>query len=127
VYAVRYYRKAAKQGDARAKNNLGFCYVKGYGVQKNQLEATKWFLKAAEQGCDVAQYNLGMSYYKGDGVEKNAVEAYAYFKLAGITYKKAQKRGDLLKKEMTKEQLQAAQRRAKELQASIKQHAANKK
>ena len=102
-----------------AQNNLGFCYVNGYGVQKNQLEAKKWFRKAADQGCDVAQYNLGMNYYKGDGVEKNAVEAYAYFKLAANTYKKAQKRCDLLKKEMTKEQLQAAQRRAKELQALI--------
>ena len=68
-----------------------------------------------------------MSYYKGDGVEKNAVEAYAYFNLAGFTYKKARKRCDLLKKEMTKEQLEVAQPRTKELQASIKKHSADKK
>ena len=47
--AVKWYRKAAEQGNANAQKNLGVCYEKGLGVSKDQAEADKWFHKAAEQ------------------------------------------------------------------------------
>ncbi|WP_052102780.1 tetratricopeptide repeat protein [Porphyromonas gulae] len=56
--AVKWYRKAAEQGNAHAQNNLGEMYEKGYGVSQDYSEAVKWYLKAAEQGNNEAQYNL---------------------------------------------------------------------
>ena len=41
--AVKWYRKAAEQGNADAQNNLGVCYVKGEGVPKDTMFAYMWF------------------------------------------------------------------------------------
>jgi tetratricopeptide (TPR) repeat protein len=46
--AVKWYRKAAEQGNADAQFNLGLCYANGHGVGKDEVEAVKWFRKAAE-------------------------------------------------------------------------------
>ena len=48
--AMRWYRKAAEQGDATAQYNIGLLYDEGLGVQKNGEEARKWIQKAADQG-----------------------------------------------------------------------------
>ncbi len=48
--AVKWYRKAAEQGNANGQNNLGLMYYHGTGVAKDMVEARKWFEKAAEQG-----------------------------------------------------------------------------
>ena len=53
--AFEYYLKAARQGDAEAQYNLGVCYRKGYGVEKDLTEAVKWLRKAADQGFAEAQ------------------------------------------------------------------------
>ena len=75
-------RKAAEQGDTRARYNLGHIYDKGEGVPENDREAVKWFRKAAEQGHALAQFNLGLMYAKSDGVGKDYVKAYAWANLA---------------------------------------------
>ena len=55
--AVKWYRKAAEQGDAEAQFNLGLMYADGEGVPKDYAEAVKWYRKAAEQcsnlGCSI--------------------------------------------------------------------------
>lgn len=48
--AVKWYLKAAEQGDVRAQFLLGMCYEEGEGVTKGDAEAVKWYQKAAEQG-----------------------------------------------------------------------------
>jgi len=48
VEAVKWYRKAAEQGDADAQFNLGVRYDAGQGVQQDMAAA--WLRKAAEQG-----------------------------------------------------------------------------
>ena len=48
--AVKWYRKAAEQGDADAQYNLGWMYKNGYGISQDDSEAVKWFRKVAEQG-----------------------------------------------------------------------------
>lgn len=58
--AVKWYRKAAEQGDAAAQCNLGFCYYYGKDVLQNYTEAVKWYRKAAEQGNARAQRILGL-------------------------------------------------------------------
>jgi TPR repeat protein len=82
VEAVKWYRKAAEQGNADALRNLGLSYEFGYGVEKDEVEAVKWYRKAVEQGNDYAQFNLGCMYERGRGVEKNEVEAVKWYRKA---------------------------------------------
>ena len=39
--AVKWYRRAAEQGDAYAQNNLGLMYANGKGVPQDYAEAVK--------------------------------------------------------------------------------------
>jgi TPR repeat protein len=119
VEAVKWYRRAAEQGATTAQLNLGSCYSTGRGVTKDVVEAVKWFRRAAEQGDAKAQLNLGLFYYTGEGLAKDAVEAYAFFNLASVTNEVALKSRELLAKEMTREQVAAAQKRTKELQREL--------
>jgi TPR repeat protein len=48
--AVKWWRKAAEQGDARAQYNLGQMHREGQGVPQDYAEAVKWYRKAVEQG-----------------------------------------------------------------------------
>ncbi len=84
---MKWWRKAAWQGNAIAQFNLGWCYDKGNGVAKDATEAVKWYRKAAEQGDAVAQNNLGWRYANGDGVPKDATEAVKW-------YRKSAEQGD---------------------------------
>ena len=49
-------RKDAEAGDAVAQNNLGICYYKGSGVEKDVAQAVTWWHRAAEQGHAEAQF-----------------------------------------------------------------------
>ena len=108
--AVKWYRKAADQGYADAQSNLGFMYGNGKGVPQNDAEAVKWYRKAADQGDASAQSNLGTMYYLGEGIPENTIKAYVWFSMAktqGET--KASTNLDLIKPEMTKQQIADAQ------------------
>ncbi len=51
--AVKWYRKAAEQGNARAQYSLGFMYGKGQGVSQDYVRAHMWYsLSAANGGKD---------------------------------------------------------------------------
>jgi TPR repeat protein len=56
--AVKWFRKAAEQGNATGQYNLGIMYENGYGVTKDYSEAVKWYRKAAEQGYENAKSAL---------------------------------------------------------------------
>jgi len=60
--AVRWYRKAAKQGDVGGQCNPGVAFANGRGVKQDHAEAVHWFRKAAEQGQAGAHYYLGNMY-----------------------------------------------------------------
>ena len=45
--AVKWYRKAAEQGYAKAQNNLGVMYRIGQGVPQDYAQAHMWFTLAA--------------------------------------------------------------------------------
>jgi uncharacterized protein len=40
--AVKWYRKAAEQGNAPAQSNLGFMYENGHGVAQDFVQALMW-------------------------------------------------------------------------------------
>ena len=78
--AVKWFTKAAEQGDALGQRLLGWCYLNGTGVAKDEKEAVKWFTKSAEQGDAEAQYNLGMCYDLGKGVTQDNKEALKWLR-----------------------------------------------
>jgi len=72
--AMKWYRLAADQGQARAQSGLGGMYASGQGVPKNDAEAIKWFRLAANQGNATAQVNLGGMVANGPGIPpQNAI------------------------------------------------------
>jgi len=48
--AVKWYRLAARQGNAKAQVNLAVMYAKGQGVPRDYVQAYMWFSLAAVQG-----------------------------------------------------------------------------
>jgi GDP-D-mannose dehydratase len=55
VEAVKWYCKAAEQGDAQSQFNLGSCYEYGRGVTKDLIQAYKWLNLAAATGKSGAE------------------------------------------------------------------------
>ena len=88
VEAVKWFRKAADQGDADSQCKLGICYE----CEQNYEEAIKWFRKAAEQNFDDAQRCLGDCYERGNGVARNLGEAYKWYNLAAAQGNEAAKK-----------------------------------
>ena len=56
--AVKWFRKAAEQGEAHAQFMLGMCYFNGVGITQDKTEAVKWLQKAAKQGHEKAKKAL---------------------------------------------------------------------
>ncbi|MEY2820448.1 MAG: hypothetical protein RL105_20, partial [Verrucomicrobiota bacterium] len=56
--AVRWYRKAAEQGHAKAQYNLGVAYDEGRGVPKDYAEAYAWLNIASAAGLEDAKKGL---------------------------------------------------------------------
>lgn len=80
--AMRWYRKAADQGNAKAKHDVGVLYLKGYGVPQDYVEAMRWFRKAADQGEASAQYAIGVMYGTGEGAPLDYAEAIRWYRKA---------------------------------------------
>jgi TPR repeat protein len=120
VEAVKWYCKAAEQGYAEGQFNLGYCYDAGVGVPEDNVEAVKWYRKAAEQGHVMAQTKLGICYAHGEGVPQDKVEAYALYNLASVKNELARNFRDSIAKEMTPDQITAAEKRTLEHQKEFK-------
>jgi TPR repeat protein len=88
--AVRWYKKAADQGLARAQFNLCRAYHLGEGVPQDDAEAVRWLRKAADQGVAKAQALLGAAYDQGEGVPKDKAKAYLWANLAAAISKDAE-------------------------------------
>jgi TPR repeat protein len=78
--AVKWWFKAAEQGNADAQYGLGCCYEEGHGVDKDLSEALRWYGKAAEQGSAYAQNRMGYCYEKGYCVTRDYNLAFEWYK-----------------------------------------------
>lgn len=56
--ALKWYRKAASQGDMESAAELGDMYYEGDEIPQNYKLAEKWYLQAAEQGDKDAKKSL---------------------------------------------------------------------
>mgnify|MGYP002870178055 FL=1 len=77
--AFKYFRIAAKNGNADCMNYIGVMYEFGEGVSENYNQAVEWYIRAMQAGNIQSIYNLGKCYYNGNGVEKNDKRAYELF------------------------------------------------
>ena len=90
-------------------------YDNGEGVPEDDAKAVSWYRKAAEQGHAKAQFNLGYMYAKGEGVLEDYVQAYAWWSIAATRgFAAAKRNNDIIKKEMTREQISEAQKLSSE-------------
>ena len=118
--AVKWYTKAAEQGDASAQSNLGLSYFNGQGVPQDYKQAVTWFTKAAEQGHASAQINLGAMYGAGQGVQRDYKQAYVWFSVSAVDGRSdAIKNRDVAQSLLTAAELRDAQRMASELARQI--------
>lgn len=88
--SIKWYRKAAEQGEINAQFDLACMYDNGEGVPQDYFEAVKWYQMAADEKWlfphPDAQNNLGTHYAKGEGVPRD-------YKKALLFYQKAAERG----------------------------------
>ena len=75
-------RQKAEQGDADSQFEIGYRYLHGEGVNKNEKIAFEWLLKAAQQGNDNAQFGVGICLSSGQGVQKNDDLAEGWYRMA---------------------------------------------
>jgi TPR repeat protein len=80
--AVKWYRKAADQGNAGAQVKMGEVYLVGRGVPRDYGEALKWYRKAADQGNARAQEKMGDMYSAGHGVPRDLGDAMKWYRKA---------------------------------------------
>ena len=64
---MEFYKEAATRGIQTAQFNLGYLYLTGDGVARDDLLAEALFRKAAEQGFVMAMVNLAQMYRTGYG------------------------------------------------------------
>lgn len=113
--ALREITPLAKQGNARAQNNLGQMYFWGQGVPRDKKTAVKLYTRAAEQGHAIAQWNLAGMYFLGNGVIQDNVYAHMWFNISASNGAEVRSnmRG-VLADMMTPSQLEKAQDLARE-------------
>ena len=113
--AAAWFRRAAEQGDARARFNLGVMYNIGKGVPHDDAAALKWYRKAAEQGYAFAQHSVGLMYFNGKGAPRDYVQAHMWLNLAfarGVNYSRRDR--DIVGKKMIPADISKAQAMARE-------------
>jgi len=71
---------SAQAGNGTAMANLGVCYERGRGVERDPVQAVHWYRKGAEVGSGLAMTNLGVCYERGRGVERDPAQAADWYR-----------------------------------------------
>lgn len=80
--AMKWFRRAADQGDAEAQYSIGMLYDYALGVSQDFTKAMQWYLLAAKQNHAGAQYCIGMLYDNTEGSVPDFVKAMHWYRLA---------------------------------------------
>jgi len=116
--ALTKFRSAAKQGNANAQAFAGQMYEYGRGVSQDYKEAVRFYRLAAQQGDAEAQHTLGTMYATGKGEAQDYARAHMWFNTAAINGEVAGVSRDLMEGKMSTQQVERAQRMARECMAS---------
>ncbi len=82
AFDINDYQQKANNGDAEAQYQLGLCYAKGLGVEKNFRESARYWLQASKQQHAQALVGLGKLFEKGVGVPQDYTKAYQCYHAA---------------------------------------------
>jgi len=77
---AKYVILAAKKGNPKACNLVGWMFDNGVGVKKDSVKALRWFESCAKRS-PLAAYNAGVLYAEGRGPQRNPSKMVEYFKL----------------------------------------------
>ncbi|MEO6231082.1 MAG: hypothetical protein ABJB11_24620 [Ferruginibacter sp.] len=81
--AMKWYKKAASDGNADAMAEVGMFYQSGRGeTKKDEKEAFKWYKKSVEKGSSLGQEFMGDEYTFGSQVPHDYVEALKWYRLS---------------------------------------------
>lgn len=80
--AAQMYLEGAREGDALASFNYGYCLWRGMGAPYDPKEAKSFFAFARDLEGGEACYNIAMLYLHGEGVAKDYVKSYEYMKIS---------------------------------------------
>ncbi len=122
--AFNYFKQAARQPYCieDARYFLGKMYERGIYVKCNPFLAIYWLKKPAENGSVKAQMLLASVLGRNNGFGRaDNIEAYKWLYIASAVNKDAKKALNELEKELDREQLAEAVRRAEELAATSSQ------
>ena len=79
IQALKWYQKAASNGNASAENALGHLYLRGEGVPQDLQKSMEWYRKAAKQGDPEGETNVGHGYAMGYGVTRDYHKALEWY------------------------------------------------
>ena len=80
--ALRWYRRSAEQGFARAQSVLGSAYAHGHSLEQDFTQAATWCRLGAEQGDAEGHLCMALLYAGGCGVEQDYTESARWYRLA---------------------------------------------
>ena len=79
LQALKWFERAARQGNTEAQFHVGNMYAYGLATPPADADparlAAQWYFEAARQGHADAQYSLGILFLTGTGVQQSADEA----------------------------------------------------
>ena len=82
--AVKWFKKAASQGNVGAIYYYGYLKFNGMGTTQDKAGGIKYLELASKKGFPMADYQLGKIHLEGDGVEKDASKAFEYIRKAAF-------------------------------------------
>ena len=72
-------------------NDLAYCYLHGFGVEKDEKTGFEWAMKAAERGHHPSQTMVAECYLEGIGTDKSVERAETWlYRAARLGNKRAQ-------------------------------------
>lgn len=77
-----WYKKASKLDHSGSQVQLGYNFLNGNGLVKNQDSAFYWYKKAALNDYRVGKYNLAVMYENGFGCTQNYAKAKEWYEKA---------------------------------------------
>jgi len=78
--AVEIITPLVEKEDPYALNMMGWLYMNGKGVEKNEKKALELYMLSASKGFAKAYYNLGLSYEYGKGTDVDIAKAIYHYK-----------------------------------------------
>ena len=82
--AFRWMQEAAQQNHGLAHHGLGFMYLEGNCVDRDDRKAADCFARGVEQGLEGSMIALAQLYEEGRGVERDRHRAQVLYQQAGL-------------------------------------------